>query len=133
MENLITKEVKLVNRNVNKISLIITKFIPHFGALSYSIYTLFGFCGIDLNILGSFVHLSLLYWVYVLIDSIRFRFCYVHRLPLYYIALNESITNLDYYLNIQTDIITLFMIQLLLFVSLIFGYTFYYIKKNEKL
>ena len=126
------KEVRLEKRNVNKISLIITKFIPHLGAFGYIIYTLFGFYGIDLNLLGSFIHLSLLYLIYLLIDSIRFKFCYVHRLPLYYIALNEIITEIDYYFNIQDDVIQLMVIHILLVALLIFGYSYYYVKFRLK-
>lgn len=132
MVNLITKEVKLANRNVSKIVLIGTKYIPHFGALCYMIYTLFNFCGIDLNIFGSFVHISLLYWIHCLLCSIGFKYCYVHRLPLYYILVNETITNLDYYIHIPIELMNLFMIHAILICLLIFGYTFYYLKNKKK-
>lgn len=56
-----------------------------------------------------------------------FRYCYVHRLPLYYIAINDGITILDYYLTIPIDTFMLLLVHLLLIASIIFGYSYYYI------
>lgn len=62
-------------------------------------------------------------------------FCYVHRLPLYYIAANELITTGDYYLNIPEDYFTPLVLHSIIFGLLILGYSIYYIKyklRNEK-
>ena len=47
------KEEKQKNHNLfHKGFLIILKYIPHFIAFIYAIYTLLGFCGIDWNLMG---------------------------------------------------------------------------------
>lgn len=116
--------------------LIITKFIPHFIALFYVLYTFLGFLGIDAIILGYFINVSILTWIYLYINSLIFRYCYVHRLPLYYILFNDAITVIDYYKHIPISDFNLLIIHLILIGLLMFGYTWYYINfklnKNEQ-
>ena len=120
------------NRNLNKIFLIYTKYSPHFIAFVYMIYTFFGFCGIDCNLIGCFSHVSFLIWIQLLFTSFRFQYCYVHRLPIYYIGINELITSLDYYIGIPINVLNLLILHLLLIIVLIFGYSFYYIEIKNK-
>ena len=68
------------------------------------------------------------------LTSFIFKYCYVHRLPLYYIALNEIITVSDFYLTIPLSDNKLLIVHLLLIALLIFGYSIYYknVKINKK-
>lgn len=123
------KKEETLKRNLNhKCFLIILKIIPHIIALFYAIYIFSGFLGIDLLILSYFIHVSILPWIGLYLLSFIFRYCYVHRLPLYYILINEILTITDYYLHIPIDTSNLFIIYLLVTVILIFGYTIFYIR-----
>lgn len=110
----------------HKSYLLALKYIPHFTALMYIVYTLFQFLDIDLIILGYFINMSIVSWSFMMLSSIVFRFCYVHRLPLYYIAINEMTTIIDYYIKIPISDMSLLGIHLVLIGLLIFGYTYYY-------
>lgn len=123
-----TKEEKLAKNLRHKSLLLIIKYIPHIIAVAYAIYTFLGICGIDCNMFGCIFHVSFLTWITLYLLSIVFKYCYVHRLPIYYIGLNELITCLDYYLNIELDTFTFIVISVLMSFSLIFGYTYYYLK-----
>ena len=112
----------------HKIFLIILKYIPHIIALLYVIYTLLSFIGIDAVILGHLTHISISSWIFMYISSVVFKYCYVHRLPLYYIALNDIITVSDFYLTIPLSDNNLLIVHLLLIALLIFGYSYYYVK-----
>ena len=126
------KEVELGNRLLNKIFLIYTKYIPHIVAILYAIYTLLGFYGIDWNLMGCVFHVSLLIWIQLLFTSFRFKYCYVHRLPIYYIGLNELITCVDYYIGIPISEFNLLVIHILFICLMIIGYSFYYVKFKLK-
>ena len=128
-------EEKFQKNLSHKSLLLLIKYVPHVVAFAYAIYTFLGMCGIDWNIFGCFFHVSFLMWIILYSLSIVFKYCYVHRLPIYYIGLNESITCLDYYLDIDLDYFTFITVSVLLSFSLIFGYTYYYLKKkrDEKL
>ena len=123
------KEDRSKNLLSHKSLLILIKYIPHIIAIAYAIYTFLGIFGIDYNVFGCFFHVSFLTWIILYCLSIVFKYCYVHRLPIYYIGANELITCLDYYLDIELDYFTFITISLLMSCILIFGYTYYYINK----
>lgn len=120
------KVEKLERRISHKILLIIVKYIPHFIALFYAIYNLLAIVGIDVIVFGYFVHVSLLPWILMYTLSIALKYCYVHRLPLYYILGSELLTTLDYLLDYSIEESTILMINGLLIITIIFGYTYYY-------
>lgn len=131
-EDLMEEEVELENSLSNKSFLILIKYIFHFSAFIYAVNTILQFIGIDVPELGCFFHIALLPWTIFLAISFKFKFCYVHRLALYYIALNEGITNIDYYIGIPVKESNLLIIHLLFIASLIFGYSYYYVKYKLK-
>ena len=122
------KKEASVDNICHKSYLIILKYIPHITAFLYMIYTLFQFLDIDLIILGYFIHTSIVSWLFMMLSSIVFKFCYVHRLPLYYIMLNDASSVFDHYIGIPVTDKTLFGIHIILIGLLMFGYTYYYKK-----
>lgn len=94
----------------------------------YVIYTILGICGIDWNLMGCIFHISIVAALNLLINSLLFHFCYVHRLPIYYIMINEIITELDYYLHIPINTFNICIIHIILILCLIYGYSYYYMK-----
>ena len=112
--------------------LTILKYIPHVSAMFYMIYTLLTIIGIDPLIIGHLTSISVFPCLYMYLTSHIFRYCYVHRLPLYYIAVNESLVNLDYYVGIPVDNVKLLLIHLTIMMGLIYGYSYYYVKHKLK-
>ena len=132
VKDLIVKEAKLENKLKHKSYLILLKYIPHFVAFLYVIYTIFQFLNIDLIILGYIINISITSWIFIYLSSIVFRFCYIHRLPLYYILLNEITTLIDYYVGIPIDDLKLLGFHIILIGLLIFSYSYYYVKNHKK-
>ena len=115
-----------------KIYLVLLKYIPHSIAVLYAIYTLFQFMSIDLFILGRLIHVSAFSWIFMILNSLVFKYCYIHRLPLYYILANDLLTDLDYYVSIPISDINLLLIHLLLIGITVLGYSLYYDKNYKK-
>lgn len=111
---------------LHKSFLIYLKFIPHCLAFVYIIYTILGILGIDMNLIGCIFHMSLFGLLHLWIISLLFQFCYVHRLPIYYIGTNELITSIDYYFNIPINIFNICILHILLIAVLLYGYSYYY-------
>ena len=121
-------EEKLNRQNLShKSFLILIKYLFHILGIVYAIGTALQFIGIDKPIIGCFVHISLIPWIILYMLSKIFKFCYVHRLPLYYVGINEFITSVDYYIGIPLSIMNLLAIHYLLLMGLIIGYSKYYI------
>lgn len=125
------KEVELDRIRNRKIFLILTKYIPHLIGVMYIIYTIGEFYEFDMLPLGYMFTLTILPWIYFYSASIALEFCYVHRLPLYYVLADELLLTIDYYFKIPVDVYTLFLIHKVLIGIIICCYTYYYIKRNE--
>ncbi len=131
-DSIIMEEKRRVLLRNRKIFLIFTKYLSHILGFGYIIYTLLGFFGIDAVEIGYLVQLSVLPWFYAFSASVALEFCYVHRLPLYYIAIDELALVIDNYYTIPLDSYNLFLSHLFLVGLLIFGYTYYYVKNHKR-
>ena len=126
------EEVRMENSLSHKSYLIILKYIPHLTAFGYAISTLLQFLGLETIIVGYFIHMSLSFWLFCFLTSFVFKYCYVHRLPLYYIASCDIITLIDYYISIPISDANLINLHIFLVSLLIFGYTYYYLNRKRK-
>jgi hypothetical protein len=98
----------------------------------YIVYTIFQFLDVDLIIVGHLMHISIVSWIFMILSSIVFRFCYVHRLPLYYILFNDLTTVIDYSIGIPVSDFAILNYHIILIGLLIFGYTYYYVKNYKR-
>ena len=111
----------------HKSYLLLLKYLPHLIALLLMIYTLLQFADIDAIIIGYIINYILI--GYVFICSIIFKFCYVHRLPIYYYIVNELTSVIDnYVIQIPVSEKGLLGIHLTFIGIIIFCYTKYYLK-----
>lgn len=95
-----TVEANQLKRSNYKIFLFINKYLPYVMSLLYMVNTLLSLAGIDLIIFSMLGGLSLLPIIYFISVSFTFGYCLYHRLPMYYIILNDSINWLDYHIGI---------------------------------
>lgn len=127
-----TQEAEKQAKSINhKSFLIYLKYIIHLITFCYILYTLFGFLGIDLIAISYFAHLSILPWISLYLCSKKFKYCYVHRLPLYYIAINEILTVADNYIGIPLSVFNLLVLHLILIGILIISYSVYYVQTRN--
>lgn len=111
----------------HKSYLLLLKYLPHLVALLCMVYTLLQFADIDAIIIGYIINYILI--GYVFICSIIFKFCYVHRLPIYYYIVNELTSVIDnYVIQIPVSEKGLLGIHLTFIGIIIFCYTKYYLK-----
>ena len=111
----------------HKSYLLLLKYLPHLIALLLIVYTLLQFADIDAIIIGYIINYILI--GYVFICSIIFKFCYVHRLPIYYYIVNELTSVIDnYVIQIPVSEKGLLGIHLTFIGIIIFCYTKYYLK-----
>lgn len=108
------------------------KVIPYVIAAGYVAYTGFAFYDIDIIWVSYFIHLSFLPWLFVYLASWVFRFCYVHRMPLYYILVNDNITIVDTYLGIPISTFKLLMVHSIILGICIFIIMWWYVKHHKK-
>lgn len=127
------EKVEKQSRNVShKSFLVILKYIPYIISLAYAINTLAYIFNYDLIGLGYIFTLPLLAWVFMLLTSFVFKYCVIHRLPLYYILVNDLLNVTDYYIGIPISARNLLYLHLLVIFGFISLYTYLYVKNFKK-
>lgn len=116
----------------HKSFLILLKYIPYFMALGYALVTLGDFFEYNLIGFGYIFNISLGSWLFMLFASYIFRYCYVHRIPLYYIMINDILNVVDYYIGIPVNVAQLLCLHLLLIFLFIMIYVYVYAKYIKK-
>ena len=121
------------SRNLShKSFLIILKYIPYITALGYALITFGDFFEYDFLGLGYVFNISLSSWLFMLLTSFVFKYCYIHRIPLYYIAVNDLLNITDYYIGIPVSVKTLLCIHLLTIFIFMSLYVYAYVKSTKK-
>lgn len=111
----------------HKSYLLLLKYLPHLLLILLIIYTLLQFINIDAIIIGYIINYILVGYVYIC--SIIFKFCYVHRLPIYYYVFNELTSVTDtYIIQIPVSERGLLGFHLIAIGAFILLYTKYYLK-----
>lgn len=96
-------EVNLRNKTLHKVEILLLKFIPFIVAGIYFINTVLSIYMIDVPILSYIAGISLLPFIFILLSSFVFKFCVYHRIPLYYILVNDTLNTIDSYYDIPVE------------------------------
>jgi hypothetical protein len=117
-----------------KIELYILKVLPSIIALFYLIFTVCTILHININFIAYFFHLSVISWIFLLYTSFLFKFCVHHRIPLYYILLNDVINILNSASCITMEVYTFLKLHSVILGVCLFVYIYTYLKykKYEK-
>lgn len=126
------KEENYLKRSNYKLFLFISKYLPYVLSLLYMTNTIFSIFFIDLPILSIIGGMSILPIIYILCTSFLFKYCIYHRLPIYYICLNDCINWLVFKEIIpMSDIMYIICSLLLIFVTIIIT-TILYLKEKKR-
>lgn len=122
--------VKSVNKTRYKLLLLLLKVLPFVMAAIYIIDLVLQFIGIDCIALGYIAHMTVLPWVFMYLASFVFEFCFIHRLPLYFVLIEDLFVIADTYIGFPVSTITIYSIHSIivgLFIFLIL-----YLHQNDK-
>lgn len=121
-----------LNKALYKIELYLLKIIPMFTALLYLANTVLSYIGIDLVIFSYIAGMSFIPLLFMYISSYVFKFCEYHRLPLYYIAVNNVMSIVDYHYGIPLDNLELFCLHMIIAGIALFLILFLYVKSHKR-
>lgn len=125
-------EVNSLKRSNYKIFLFINKYLPYVISLLYMVNTLLYSCGIDLMIFSILGGMSVLPMIYFISVSFTFGYCLYHRLPLYYVVLNDTINWIEYTIGIPIPDVMFISISLILIFITIITSTILYLKEKRR-
>lgn len=89
-----------LNKKLYKSILILIKVAPFIIGLGYFLNAVCSLSETAYVLFGYMIHTSVISWVLLYTISFVFQFCVLHRLPLYYIVINDAIIVIDNYIGI---------------------------------
>ena len=112
--------------NLQRLLLLVLKYIPMVIALCYMLNTMF-----YIEPLSNIAGVSLLTWVFLYLASIAFEFCSYHRMFLWYILIDDILNITDYYWNIPISTNNLIRVHNILAGITLFVVLILYVKCNK--
>lgn len=113
-----------VSKDLYKVFLLILRGIPYIIAICYVVFTAAFYFGLELNVIGYIGSCSILTWLFLYISSFVFKFCKYHRIPLYYVLLNDIINIIDTYIGLPISTKSLFVLHIVLLGIIVIIYSY---------
>lgn len=105
------------------------KVIPAVMAVSQFMGPLCAYLGVGFQIGTHYIGLFLAPMMYLYMSSIVFKFCWYHRLFIWYMLLSEGLTITDWYFRIPISNEAICMVQFAIAAAFVLGVIIYYITK----
>lgn len=120
------RKAENVSKTLYKLLIVILKYTPVVLAIIDAMFSILSYFKINCYILSCFGGVSLMFLGILYIQSYVFKFCYLYRIPLYFITVTNLIALYDSYIGINLNDLQMLRIYLTLFcVSMI---SFIYLK-----
>lgn len=119
-----------VNKRLYKLLIIILRYTPVVLSMNDILHSILSYYNINCSILSCLGGVSLAFLGILYIISYVFRFCYLYRIPLYFVTLTNLIALYDLYVGINIGDLQMLRVYLVLFgISMI---SFIYLKVKKK-
>ena len=103
-----------INKNLYKIFLGCTKYTPITLSVVFVLNLISNRCGIMIPLLSYFGGVSFVFIMLLYLISLVFQFCYLYRIPLYYITAGNIIGIMDKYKLIPLDVLGMYRLYFIL-------------------
>ena len=124
------KSTTSLNKSLYKLLIIILRYTPIVLSINDILHSILSYYDINCYILSCVGGVSLAFLGILYIISYVFRFCYLYRIPLYFITLTNLISLYDLHIGINLGDLQLLRVYLVLFgISMI---SFIYLKVKKK-
>lgn len=121
-----------INKRLYKIFLVFIKYIPSMLSLTFLSGTICSYLNITVPLIAYFGGVSLLFILLMYLISWVFQFCYLYRIPLYYVTTGNVVGVLDKYGVLPFDNVVMCRIYFILTgISLIIYIWFMYKNRNK--
>lgn len=121
-----------INKRLYKIFLITLKYIPIFLACIHTVNIYMQYVGMELVIFPLISGTSFPFLLLLFIMSYVFQFCYLYRIPLWYLTLNWLMIILDALIGIPISTLNIFRIYAIMFGIFIIIFIIYMYKNRNK-
>jgi hypothetical protein len=121
-----------INKKLYKVFLIVVKFIPITISIMFVLNNILIYLGVINPILTYIGGTSIMFVMLLYLISWIFKFCYLYRLPLHYIACGNAIGILDKVFRFPISNLGMLRIYFILFGVMLLVYIWYVYKNRNK-
>ena len=127
-------EEKRVNKTLYLIELKLLKVLPYLAALFYLGTTILSYFGIDVVVFNTIAGQSIISLGFMWLSSYVFKFCIYHRIPIYYMLVNDILSYYDWYIGMPLDNKEVLILHVIIGGITMFVILYLYLKSrsNEK-
>ena len=118
------KEERLRSKLLYKLGLYLVKVIPVIISGLYFLNAILSYFDIHIEVFSMIGGMSILPWILLYIYSFILRFCFYHRLFLYYILVNEIVCWYDYKIGVPISDVNYLRLHIVLAGLLCFSVTY---------
>lgn len=118
-----------LNKRLYKLLILLLKYIPVVLSINDILHSILSYNDINCYFLSCFGGVSLIFLAILYVISYVFRFCYLYRIPLYFITITNLIALYDLYIGINVSDIQMLRVYLVLFGISMISFIYLKIKK----
>lgn len=96
----VAEKSRNVNKHIYKVQLLLLRVVPYILFIGNVSSITLSYFGIEREFLSMLFGVSVTPWVFILVSSYAFRYCKYHRLMIWYCLVTETVSWIDYYLDI---------------------------------
>lgn len=119
-----------VNKRLYKLLIIILRYTPVVLSINDILHSILSYYNINCYILSCLGGVSLAFLGILYIISYVFRFCYLYRIPLYFVTLTNLIALYDLYVGINIGDLQMLRVYLVLFGISMISFIYLKVKRN---
>jgi hypothetical protein len=124
--------VENLRKSSYKTHLIVVKICPYLLGLIYALNSILAYFYIETTWAGYVGHLALIPALSFISQSFVLKFCVYHRLPIYYILVNDGINTYDYFYGIEVSDKGFLLLHIFLVWVTILSIIYFYVKHHKK-
>lgn len=129
----IIMEENLKSKTFYKLTILYLKIFPIIIAVFDFLDTLLSYLDVDIPVISYIAGISFLSIIFTLLASFTFKFCIYHRLPLYYVILNNIVCIYDTYIGIPINDRAIFSLYLFILFSSVLTALIIHVKANKRI
>jgi hypothetical protein len=121
-----------VSKSLYKLFILMLKVIPMLIALIYLLNTITSLHGVEIPVLSNIAGISLLSWLFMYLATIVFKFCFYHRIFLYYILVTDITSIINYYFSIIDTYYEYLIVYYIIIGIFLFLLLYSHVKDNKR-
>ena len=119
----------VLKKSTSKLLIVYLKVLPSILAIVYIANIILSYFNIEIEAAAYIIWL--LMWIFIYLSAIVFRFCFYHKMFLWYILASTTLSTIDFYIGIPVSNTRYLMLHIVLLGIFLFAILHKHMKNNN--